>query len=262
MMKVKTAIVPLLVAGAALAALNSAAVAQGTKRVTAQVQWSVKGQGAQQLIKPALLKLPTGEELLVPEDGSESFDYGVDVTLTFDADPNMLPGGMMSRATNGAPMIFGFIAGNVMPYGGKLIALNGTFSAKHELTQKQPCSPLKKNEHGMGSTGANAVLSGATKFDAGNATIQLTFQGDAPSHFVAGASGLKLSGDVRYACGQTAKMSLEPAFEMSLPFDPRSAGWVVATTKTPEGVVMTASWKGEEQGYKIEKFGKLTWSVK
>jgi hypothetical protein len=261
-MKIQRRLRQMMTIGIALAATYEAAIAQSTKRVTAQVQWSVKGQGAQQMIKPALLKLPTGEELLIPEDGAETFDYGVDVTLTFDADPNMLPGGVMSRATNGAPMIFGFIAGNVMPYGGRLIALNGTFSAKHDLTQKQPCSPLKKDQHGMGSSGANAVLSGTTKFDAGNATIQLTFQGDTPAHFMAGARGLTLNGDVRYACGQTARMSLDPSFEMSLPFDPRSAGWVVATTKTTDGVVMTASWKGEEQGYRVEKYGKLTWSVK
>jgi hypothetical protein len=242
----------------------SACLAQGaaSKRVTAQVQWSVKGQGPQQAISPPVLRLPGGEELLVPADGRESFEYGADVTLTFSADPNMLPGGMMSRATNGAPMIVGFLAGNLMPYGSTLLALTGTMSATHSLTQQQPCSPLKKNEGGMGSTGANATLSGAQKFDAGNTTIQITLQGDVPVHFTAMASGLTVAGDVRYACGQTAKLAIEPVIEWGLPFNARDQGWVVATTKTPDGSVTTASWRGEERGYTVEKFGKITWSVK
>lgn len=246
----------------ALGALATEAGGQSA-RVSAQVQWSIKGKRTNVTPNstPGIARHPsTREELTVNTDGEQSFETGADVTLQWEMDPNNLPGGMVTRVSHTGQLILGFQAGNLLAQPSRLIALNGTLSARNTVVQPTRCEPLRKGELGMGSTSVNQEIAGAAKFDASNAAIQLLFQGDKPTHFSAGARGLKLKGVARFGCGGTEPVEREAEFLWDLPADPQKAGWVMSTTKTVDGYVVTASWRGEQDGYTVEKFGKLTWS--
>lgn len=244
----------------ALLCAAPAVSAQKPARVTAEIHWTVKGHGPQEMNVPPL-QVNGVDAIDVPKDGTESFQLGADVTLQLDVESGYLPGGMVSRMTNNLPTIMGVVPGQVLPYGSRIIALHGTLSGKHSLAQTGGCNRLKAGEHGSSSTSANVELSGAVQFDDANATIYLTFVGDRPHGFNAQAEGLKLKGQATYACGGHTEIELTPRFLFSLPDDPAAEGWIVNATKIPGGYEMTASWRGVVDGFTIERFGRFTWKA-
>jgi len=228
-------------------------------RTTAVLEWTTQTTYAQSV---SSVIRRNGDVINAP--GELQRETGT-LTMVLEMLPEQLPGGMISRALNGAPHMVGWTPPTSLPPAqSRLVSLQGSSAITGSMQEPDRCRTVTTGEMAGRIDPAGATIRGALQYTQQNSMVTIVFRDTVPIGFSFGTTdSLPRTATVTYACGGTSTSDPGALQGNALGVSVDAAnGWRVQTRRSGQQWVLTAEKTEPVSGYDgtVKRMAKLTWT--